>query len=148
MIAAHVGRWSQAQREQMELCDRVERMAERLPLHDLDGPISLAADIAAILKRAHEFEENQLFPALEAMSPPVRPLLMTFRDHHKRDRVSSDTVCTALDRIASIDGPDVKTLKAELFAFAEALRRHVQFEEAIAMALFASRRVDERRVVQ
>jgi hypothetical protein len=148
MIAAHVGRWSQAQREQMELCDRVERMAERLPLCDLDAAALVADEIASTLQRVHQFEEEQLFPALEAASPQMRPLLKTFRDHHRRDRLTSEAVNNALAGIASIDSLELKMLKVELLAFVEALRRHVQFEEAITMALFASRRMEERRVVQ
>ena len=148
MISIQVGRWSQAQREQMDLCDRIERMAERLPLHDPEGAGILAGDMASSLQRIHHFEENELFVALDTLSPQVRPLLATFRDHHARDRSSAQAIGQALLGIAAMDARDLKALKAELAAFADSLRRHVQFEEAITMALFASRKLDERRVVQ
>lgn len=148
MIAVHVGRWSQAQREQMELCDRIDRVSERLPLHEPEGAGILAGDMASTLQRVHHFEEAELFPALETLSPQVRPLLVTFRDHHARDRSFAQAIGQALLGIAAMDARDLKALKAELAAFADSLRRHVQFEEAITMALFASRKMDERRVVQ
>jgi len=148
MIASYIGRWSQAQQEQFQLCEKIGQLAERLPLHDVKAASGLADHLTAILDRVHAFEERDLFPLLDTMSPQMRPLLTTFRTHHSKDRIEAEKIAGVLTETSVLTVEDLKSLKLRLESFAETLRRHVQFEEAITMALFASKRVDEKRVVQ
>lgn len=148
MIAGYVGRWSQAQMAQLQLCANIDQLAKRLPVRDVDASGDLAARLVEMLIRLHAFEEDELFPVLEAMSPHMRPLLVTFRSHHARDRLEAATISEMLLGSSRLSADGLRTLKDRLEAFAETLRRHIQFEEAITMALFASRRVDEKSAVQ
>lgn len=148
MIASYVGRWSQAQLEQLQLCEHIDQISRRLPVHDVEAFDQIASRLDAVLSRLHGFEEEELFPMLEAMSPPMRPLLITFRSHHARDRMEANALIRCLRDPSQLTADGLRVLKLQLEAFTEALRRHVQFEEAIAMALFASKRVDEKRAVQ
>jgi hypothetical protein len=148
MIASYVGRWSQAQSDQLELCANVEVIAGRLPCRDADAFLSLAVQLTAVMSRVRAFEEDELFPVLEAMSGQVRPLLVTFRSHHHRDKELATEICRALCGASVMDAQELRHLKVLLGSFAEAVRRHVEFEEAIALALFASKRIIDRRAVQ
>lgn len=148
MIAHYVGRWSQGQQEQLLLCETIDQIADKLPLHDPQALERLAGQLTRTLDRLHIFEEQDLFPVLEAMSPQMRPLLVTFRTHHAKDVAAARALADTLAGQAAMTAQDLKDLRFELECFSETLRRHVQFEEAIAMALFASKRVDERRAVQ
>lgn len=147
MIANYVGRWTQAQQDQFRLCEEIDQIADRLPLHDVDAFATLTGRMKAVLDHAQSFEERELFPLLEAMSPQMRPLLITFRSHHASDRRTEQSIADALV-VPAPDAAQLENLKIRMASFAEVLRRHVQFEEAIATALFASRRVDEKRAVQ
>jgi len=148
MIAEHVGAWTRLQREQTQLCDLIERIGDRLPLYDVEACHLAALRIGETLTSAHDFEENQLFPVLMSLAPDIVPLLETFRVHHDRDRAQSAVLRWRLEKLPGQSGDEIKTLKIELAAFAEALRRHVQFEEAICRALFASRQTQARRAIQ
>jgi hemerythrin-like domain-containing protein len=148
MIAGYIGRWSQSHQEQLQLCEKIDQLAERLPLHDVEAASLLAGHLTAVLDRVHAFEERDLFSLLETMSPQMRPLLNTFRKHHSRDRAKAGAIAVVLAAPSVSTADDLRDLKLRLESFAESLRRHIQFEEAIAMALFASKRIDEKRAVQ
>jgi hypothetical protein len=148
MIADCIGQWSQRQREQYTLCDLIDGIATRLPLYGVAACQIASAKALTILKQAHSFEEGELFPILEEMSPHIRPLLTTFRSHHERDRASANAILDALDSISIMDSMALRELRFQASAFSEALRRHVQFEEAICMALFASQRTGLKRGLQ
>lgn len=148
VIAHYIGRWSQAQLDQLKLCEEIDLLADKLPLHDIAAFGDLALRMDAVLDRVHAFEEQDLFPMLEAMSPHIRPLLVTFRSHHARDRETARAIVAMLNLSTEHTARDLRDIKTNLTSFAELVRRHVQFEEAITMALFASKRIDEKRAVQ
>lgn len=148
MIATYVGRWSKTHDDQLDLCARMEVLANRLPIHDVDALDEFALRLDTSICRIHAFEENDLFPLLESMSSQIRPLLVTFRTHHYKDRELAHDICQALQKASSMDQEALTNLKVRLGTFAEALRRHVEFEGAIALALFAAKRVEDIRAVQ
>lgn len=117
-------------------------MAARLPLRDVDAPGDLARALSVIC----DYEDLELFPLLEALSPHMATLLGTFRRHHRHDEREAAAVAHALS--SSEQKMDVDALGERMRALAESLRRHVEFEEAICMALFASKRFNEERRVQ
>lgn len=142
MIAQHVARWTRHHGEQRKICTLIGKMAARLPLRDIDAPQELASALAAM----HEYEDGELFPILEALSPQMAPLLDTFRRHHDHD--GREALAIAQSLAASDQSVDTDALGARMRALAENLMRHVEFEEAICRALFASKRMDEERRVQ
>jgi hypothetical protein len=148
MIADCIGQWSQRQHEQYALCDLLDGISATLPLFDIAACQIARATASTTLKDAHHFEEGELFPLLEEMSPHIRPLLTTFRSHHERDRASANSIFDSLDSITMMDALALRELRLQAGAFSEALRRHVQFEEAICMALFASQRTGLKRALQ
>jgi hypothetical protein len=145
MIAGYLGKWAMVQQEQLRLCEKIEQIAERLPVHDVETLHQVAGQLEGAIDRIHAFEELEMFPLLEAMSPQIRPLLGSFRMHHSTDRAMAQAI---VDTLSNLAAGHHREIKLQLQHFAEALRRHVQFEEAIGMALFASKRVDDRRAVQ
>lgn len=137
MIAKHVAEWTRCQREQHQLCGLLRQIAERLPLREVGSSQAIIDTLAEI----HRFEETKLFPALGEMSRQMSPLLDDFVSHHKHDRAEAVAIVAALD---GTEIHEVTGLKARITAFAEGIRRHVQFEEAICRALFARRDAGER----
>ena len=143
-----VGHWTRWQSQQIALCDVIERFSERLPVHDIEASRSMGSQIKATLDSAHTFEEKELFPALSALSSQIRPLLRDFESHHQKDRQLAAATLGILEEISRLDAAGLRELKLMSAAFAEGLRRHVQFEQAICMALFASQKPDAKRAVQ
>jgi|EndMetStandDraft_4_1072995.scaffolds.fasta_scaffold43672_3 hypothetical protein len=148
MLTELVGHWTRWHREQIELCEQIERFAERLPVHDIEARRSVVGRINATLGAAHAFEENELFPVLSTRSLQIRALLKDFESHHEKDRELAAATIGTLEDISGLDGAGWKELKLLCTALAEGLRRHVQFERAICMALFASQKPDVKRAVQ
>jgi hypothetical protein len=91
------------------------------------------------LSSAHAYEETRLFPALVTISSQVTSVLTTFSIHHREDRDEALEIATLI-MDAAIDGNSAAghDLGLRLPLFVRALRRNVQFEEAICKALFAS----------
>lgn len=139
MNPRHVAEWTRCQREQRRLCAVLEQIAERLPLHE----VGLGGSITDTLAEVHRFEESELFPAMASMSRQVAPLLEDFTSHHRHDRAEAAAIQSALDEKEIGNASD---LKARIRTFAEGIRRHVQFEEAICRAMFARRDAGERAV--
>ena len=130
MIALHVAEWTRCQREQYRLCGLLEQMAERLPLRELGS----ARAIVEILDRVHQYEEDELFPVLQAMSKQMSPLLADFKNHHRYDRTEAVAL---IDAIETAEIVDVQSLRSRIRGLSENIQRHVQFEQAICRALFA-----------
>lgn len=139
MIAKHVAEWTRCQREQQRLCSMIDQAAERLPLRD----IGFGATAVKILADVHRTEETDVFPALIAISRQVSPLLQGFEEHHRFDVLEARSLSLLLD---TNEIGDIDALKARLKSFAEGIRRHVQFEEAICRALFARHEQSARAV--
>ncbi len=148
MIAEHVAEWTRRQREQYRICEALSRIGDRLPIYDIDACSSAATTIKLTLTEIHSYEEEKLFPLLRTMSPQIAPLVENFVGHHAHDRVQAARIASELEALSCGDAPDINSLKERICLFAEGLRRHVQFEETICKALFASRRAGAEQAVQ
>lgn len=122
------------------LCDRLEEIADSLP-DNLDRHIcaTTARSIEPILKKAHQFEEETLFPVLlraEKGRTDFDVILSRLSDEHHEDLCFGEEVRDALLALAS-DTP-VQSADATgymLRGFFENLRRHMAFEAEIAKAI-------------
>jgi hypothetical protein len=148
MIAEHVAEWTRRQREQYRICETLSRTGDRLPIYDIDACRSAATTIRLTLTEIHSYEEEKLFPVLRTMSPQIAPLVESFVAHHAHDRIHAERISLELEALSHGDAVDINWLKERIGLFAEGLRRHVQFEETICKALFASRRAAAEQAVQ
>ena len=119
--------------EQSALCDDLERIADALPGHvDQARTLKVAERISLVLGRAHDFEENEVFPLLEARaseSSMVKSALGRFRSEHEQDAYFAEEVREALIDFATSEkamAPDA--LGYMLRGFFISLRRHIAVE--------------------
>jgi len=139
MIAEYVAQWTRHQRELHRLCDFLEDLATRLIQLELSDCEEAVRLLHVTLSSAHAYEETKLLPALVMMSSQVAGVLSTFRDHHREDRDEALRIATLMmDAATQGEADAVSELGIRLPLFVRALRRNVQFEEAICRALFAS----------
>lgn len=139
MIAEYVAQWTRHQRDLHRLCDFLDEFAARLPRLELSECEEAIRLLHMTLSSAHAYEETTLFPALVTMSSQVTSVLSTFRAHHREDRDEALRIATLImDATIEDDGSAGRDLGICLPLFVRALRRNVQFEEAICRALFAS----------
>ena len=118
-------------------------MADRLPVYDVEAIGELARGLADI----YDHEEKELFPLLGRMSPHIAPLLDIYRRHHSHDRDEIGAIARCLDPANRVTA-DMDVLRFRMQALAEGMMRHVEFEEAICRALFASKANAGQRSVQ
>jgi hypothetical protein len=145
MISEHVARWTTLQREQYRLCDLLDHVAKGLPSKEEYMRVKALLALQTILDTAHTYEETLLFPVLEQMSPQISDLLRTFRDHHRSDREEALKI-VPLIAAANVTFTADSEPSVRISLFASGLRRHIQFEEAICRALFASARSASEQV--
>lgn len=118
---------------QLQLCERLEQMADRLP-NDINPQecLSLSRLIFPVLKRAHEFEEENLFPALlnnGTNREQMEQSLERLKFEHWEDESFAEEISTSL--IAYVRQPerqDAEPLSYMLRGFIEGVRRHIAFE--------------------
>jgi iron-sulfur cluster repair protein YtfE (RIC family) len=119
--------------EQALLCDALESIADSLPVNvDTQFCLQVARRLYPTVKQAHEFEENQLFPALEksARRAEVKVTLERLRGEHWEDESYAMEVQEALTEF--VMGPERfhhDALGYMLRGFFEGLRRHIAFEK-------------------
>ncbi|MCB9992905.1 MAG: hemerythrin domain-containing protein [Hyphomicrobiaceae bacterium] len=128
--------------EQSVLCDDLERIADALP-DDVDRGLALrvAEKISIVLDRAHDLEENEVFPILEARaheSALVQTALNRFRNEHQQDACFAEEVREALIEFATgtrAMAPDA--LGYMLRGFFVSLRRHISVEREMVDLVLA-----------
>lgn len=120
-------------KEQGRFCDRLETIADLLP----DGVDSrdcllMAQNIVPLVKRAHEFEEGQVYPLLlnlPGISPEMKDTLERLRFEHLGDEEFASDLCLSLRQfVTSRETCNVESLAWMLRGFFEGLRRHIAFE--------------------
>jgi hypothetical protein len=126
--------------DKLALCDRLEEIADALP-DNIDRHIcaTTARAIEPILKKAHQYEEQQLFPAIAQFHHGRKDLTMIFdrlRAEHYEDECFGEEVRDVLLAL----GANRPTQSADatgymLRGFFEGLRRHMAFEAELAKPL-------------
>lgn len=130
--------------EQIELCSRLEQIADQLPeLSDTQLCLTLARRIHPMIREAHEYEEKTLFPLLMAsggVDDALRSTVERLRYEHWEDESYADEVADALIRfVTDKASSNAETLAYMLRGFFEGLRRHIAFEREHIVPLLAGK---------
>ncbi|MEL7271792.1 MAG: hemerythrin domain-containing protein [Pseudomonadota bacterium] len=126
--------------QQLALCDALENIADGLPeAVDNQLCLQLACSIYPIVRSAHEFEEQQLFPALVTAraSAHLPQTLDRLHAEHWEDESFSGELSEALKDFVAGRDRNVEKLGYMLRGFFEGLRRHIAFEKE-ALGLMAN----------
>ncbi|MEM9733378.1 MAG: hemerythrin domain-containing protein [Pseudomonadota bacterium] len=127
-------------KKQLVLCDALENIADALPESvNNQNCLHVAGSIYPIIKSAHEFEENQLFPLLtegEAPENLAQTLTRLHEEHWEDESFSAELTEALRDFVAGRD-TNTDKLAYMLRGFFEGLRRHIAFEKE-ALGLVAS----------
>ncbi|RDL53086.1 hypothetical protein BLJAPNOD_04251 [Ensifer sp. M14] len=119
----------------LELCDRLEAIADSLPRRiDPAGCREVADRLPSTLMAVHRLEDEILFPAiLAARCPDDGQLLIDrLRDEHRHDGGSAEHVARVLNELLHGRTPHSwETIGYMLRAFFETVRRHVATERLL-----------------
>lgn len=130
-------------REQRSLCDALEQIADSLP-DAVDRKVCLHAArvLPTLMARAHRYEEDVLFVALDrpGLTPfDLHPTLTRLKLEHAGDECFAEELSEVLMSYA--EGRPTHSAEATgymLRGFFEALRRHIAIEEELSTALAAN----------
>lgn len=117
----------------LSLCDRLERVADALPVPiDTRECLSLAETLMPTVLAAHRFEEDRFFMAARIItggSRMVSDAIDRLCDEHHEDECFAEEVGEALVALASgTSSRDAETIGYMLRGFFGQMRRHVAFE--------------------
>ncbi len=118
---------------QLDMCKHLEQIADGLP-HAMDSQafLQLSRTVYPVIKNAHEFEEQRLFPLLEHKLAHEDRLLQSIerlKFEHWEDESFAEEIGDGL--MIYVTGPDrqnPEALSYMLRGFFEGLRRHIAFE--------------------
>ncbi|MEM1039957.1 MAG: hemerythrin domain-containing protein [Pseudomonadota bacterium] len=127
---------SKCHQAQEALCDLLEAIADDIPEDpkavDRQRCLAAARQIFPTVKKAHDFEEQRLFPLLEQLNGPSESLtksLERLRFEHWEDESFAEEVTESLIEFGRGNGSvDGEKLGYMLRGFFEGLRRHMAFE--------------------
>lgn len=124
---------------QMTLCDALEEIADTLPNRvDKQKCLLTARTIMPVVKSAHLFEEQVLFPTLQienATSQRLDTAIERLYAEHWEDEGFGDEISEALLAYGCGESFDPEKLGYMLRGFFEGLRRHVAFEKEVLAPL-------------
>lgn len=118
---------------QLELCNRLEHLADNLPDgFDKQECLSLSWQLFPTVKQAHQFEEKHLFPLLlsgEVSGENIEKSLERLKFEHWEDESSAEDIGMFLKQLVQRPTEaNVDKLSYMLRGFFEGLRRHIAFE--------------------
>ncbi len=117
----------------LQLCDRLERIADGLP-HEVNRQecLALARCICPIIKRAHNFEEENLFPELRRIRTSAAQMEQTLErlkfEHWEDESYAEEISASLIDFVHDSDEFSAKSLSYMFRGFFEGKRRHIAFE--------------------
>jgi Hemerythrin HHE cation binding domain len=121
------------QSAKLRLCDELEAIADSLP--ENAGPkecLAAARSMCGLLRSAHAFEEDQLWPILRDLNPDDDDLdrsLERLRGEHWEDESYGDELASVLaDWAMSVGNRNAEATGYMLRGFFEGVRRHIAFE--------------------
>lgn len=117
----------------LDLCDRLEQIADQLPENiECSKCVEVAGSIYPTVKQSHEFEEKSLFPLLTdncETGEETKITIQRLHAEHWEDESFAFEVQDALMEFASNPKQsNVEALAYMLRGFFEGVRRHVAFE--------------------
>lgn len=126
--------WLRAQAEQLSLCRELEDIADSLPSSINRQKCILAARaLGPLIASVHRYEEEVIFPALEAESTNSQAMAMTIsrlKFEHFADECFAEELAERLLHLGEGDqGINMEATGYMLRGFFEGLRRHIAFEQ-------------------
>ncbi len=120
-------------KEQGRFCDRLEMIADLLPDGvDARDCLLMAQNIVPLMKRAHDFEENTVYPLLLSLTdapPDMTATVERLRFEHLGDEEFASDLCISLQQfVTERESCNIESLAWMLRGFFEGLRRHIAFE--------------------
>ena len=129
---------------QSAVCSELEQIADRLPeLGDGHACLDLAQRMLPLIKRAHQFEEGQVWPLLsgtQASDIEMRETLDRLSFEHWGDEDFAEQVAHLLReyvRLPQVDKAD--TLAWTLRGFFQNMQRHIAFEREFILPLVTAK---------
>lgn len=123
--------------EKNELCDQLEAIADSLP-DQIDRLLCLrvAGRLVPLMRQAHRYEEELLFPLVEAAwtSPGHDMTIRRLKSEHVYDECSAEQITEELLRIGHghlLHNPEAFGFM--LRAFFDPVRRHLAFERELLL---------------
>lgn len=127
---------------QQALCDALEDVADNLPTAvDKLKCLQLSQSIWPIIKSAHTFEEEEVFPILALKTEAAVDLQQAMeRLHyeHWEDESFGQDLADTMRAFAAGDDQDAEKLSYMLRGFFEGLRRHLAFESEVLTPMLKS----------
>lgn len=118
---------------QLNLCSALEKIADELPhMPNRQTCLHTARSIYPIIKSAHQFEEEQLFPelrkAVQDGDASLEPVLQRLHGEHWEDESFGEELSEAIKEFVADREQNTDKLSYMLRGFFEGLRRHIAFE--------------------
>nr|WP_306269457.1 hemerythrin domain-containing protein [Pararhizobium sp. IMCC3301] len=130
-------------KSQLGVCAALEDIADSLPNNFSRNNCLLTAQrIRQIIRKAHIFEEDYLFPLLldeAGNQPELEPVLARLRAEHCEDESFADEIVDALEELATVGVSNIDKLSYMLRGFFEGLRRHIAFEKEHLLPLLTQK---------
>jgi len=122
------------------LCTELEEIADSLPdRFDAQTGLGTAQRLLATVKKAHDFEESTLYPALteKAGAPPeFLAVIERLKYEHWGDEDFAGEVFHQIREFAASGKPETaERLSWTLRGFFENMRRHIEFEKEFLLPL-------------
>ena len=129
---------------QSKLCNQLGQIADELPYRvDRQKLLLVARSIMPTVKRAHRFEENRIFPQIEARAGTLDGLKQSLErlqfEHWEDESFAEDLTDGLIKFVARPETTNTDTLSYMLRGFFEGLRRHIAFEVDHIMPLLRQR---------
>lgn len=124
------------------MCCRLECLADNLPNQiDSQECLWLARELYPSIKKAHEFEENVVFPILlkNTRTCNLGDSIERLRFEHWEDEAFAEDISELLRRLGRGENSvDTEQLSWMLRGFFEGARRHIAFEKEYLEPLLSS----------
>jgi hemerythrin-like domain-containing protein len=127
-------------RQQEAVCMELEMIADGLPDRiDSHSCLSTAQQLLPLVRRAHEFEESELFPAVLARFPSpsdMEDVIERLKFEHWGDEDFAEQVYHQIREFVNTRKPDMaEHLAWTLRGFFQNLRRHIAFEREFILPM-------------
>lgn len=121
------------QKKLLSLCDRLENVADTLPVPvDTRECLSLAGDLLPTLRAAYRFEEDRFFPAARIITgggDAIDDAIARLCEEHKEDECFAEEISEAMMALANgSSDSEPEATGYMLRGFFGQMRRHVAFE--------------------
>jgi len=124
----------------LDLCRQLEELADRLPdQFDIQECLAIAWKLYPVVREAHRFEEETLFPILASRldtEQSINENLERLKFEHWEDESTAEDISVFLRQMVSDpSGANAEKIAYMLRGFFGGLRRHIAFEKVHLLPL-------------